>query len=135
MEDETREFLVLIMNTISWVLLWMMLNVLIGIYFGLGFFETVPTWKNILYYSFLLLSAIFLIRYLNSLTIGSSISVQEIESQAKYASDFIMGVTVNNLSVDKKNIPNVNYRLSDDKSYMGAGAVGVYSVIIGSSGY
>jgi uncharacterized phage protein gp47/JayE len=78
---------------------------------------------------------IFLIRYLNSLTIGSSISVQEIESQAKYASDFIMGVTVNNLSVDKRNIPNVNYMLSDDKSYMGAGAVGVYSVIIGSSGY
>ena len=78
---------------------------------------------------------IFLIRYLNSLTIGSSISVQEIESQAKYASDFITGVTVNNLSVDKKNVPNVSYRLSDDKSYMGAGAVGVYSVIIGSSGY
>lgn len=78
---------------------------------------------------------IFLIRYLNALTIGSSISVQEIESQAKYASDFIMGVTVNNLSVDKRNIPNVNYRLSNDKCYMGAGAVGVYSVIIGSSGY
>jgi len=78
---------------------------------------------------------IFLIRYLNSLTIGSSISVQEIESQAKYASDFIMGVTVNNLSVDKRNIPNVNYRLSNDKCYMGAGAVGVYSVIIGSSSY
>jgi hypothetical protein len=66
MEDETRAFLVLIMNTISWVLLWMMLNVLIGIYFELGFFETVPTWKNILYYSFLLLSAIFLIKYLKS---------------------------------------------------------------------
>jgi len=78
---------------------------------------------------------IFLIRYLNSLTIGSSISVQEIESQAKYASDFIMVVTVNNLSVDKRNIPNVNYRLSNDKCYMGAGAVGVYSVIIGSSSY
>lgn len=66
MEDETREFLVLIMNTISWVLLWMILNVCIGIYFGLGFFETIPTWKNILYYSFLLLSAIFLIKYLKS---------------------------------------------------------------------
>ena len=66
MEDETREFLVLIMNTISWVLLWMILNVFVGIYFGLGFFETVPTWKNILYYSFLLLSAIFLIKYLKS---------------------------------------------------------------------
>lgn len=66
MEDETRAFLVLIMNTISWVLLWMMLNVLIGIYFELGFFETVPTWKNILYYSFLCISAFFLIRYLKS---------------------------------------------------------------------
>jgi uncharacterized phage protein gp47/JayE len=78
---------------------------------------------------------IFLSRYLNSLTIGSSISIQEMESQMKFASDIIVGVAINNLSVDKKNIPNMDYRLSDDRSYMGTGTIGVYSVIIGGSGY
>lgn len=78
---------------------------------------------------------IFVTRYLNSLTLGSSISIQEIENQARFASDFIVGVSVNNLTVDKKSISNASYKLSDDKSYMGAGTIGVYSVIIGSSSY
>jgi uncharacterized phage protein gp47/JayE len=80
-------------------------------------------------------SRIFLNRYLNSFTIGSSVSIQEMEAQMKYASDTIVGVTINNLSVDKRSIPNTDYRLSDDRSYMGAGTVSVYSVIIGSSSY
>jgi ABC-type glycerol-3-phosphate transport system permease component len=50
MEDETRAFLVLIINSIAYVLLWMMVNVLIGIYFGFAFFEGRPSWKNLLYY-------------------------------------------------------------------------------------
>jgi uncharacterized phage protein gp47/JayE len=78
---------------------------------------------------------IFLNRYLNSFTIGSSVSIQEMEAQMKYASDTIVGVTINNLSVDRKSIPNTDYRLSDDRSYMGAGTVSIFSVIIGSSNY
>ncbi len=64
MENDTRDFLVLIVNTISIVLLWMMLNVLIGIYFGLAFFENSATWKNILYYIFFIVSLIFLVKHL-----------------------------------------------------------------------
>lgn len=64
MENETRDFLVLIANTISIVLLWMMINVFIGIYFEYGFFEGSPSWKNISYYFFFILSLIFLIRHL-----------------------------------------------------------------------
>lgn len=64
MENETRAFLILIANTISIVLLWMMINVFLGIYFELGFFESYPTWKNILYYIFLIISFILLIRHL-----------------------------------------------------------------------
>jgi len=64
MEDETRDFLVLIVNTISKVLLWMMLNVFVGIYFGLGFFENSPNWQNIVYYIGFLSSLIFLIVHL-----------------------------------------------------------------------
>jgi len=72
---------------------------------------------------------------LNSLSIGSTISVQEIESQVKFVSDAVVGVTVNGLSVDKNKIPSTNYMLSDDRSYMAAGTIGVYSVIIGGSSY
>jgi len=62
MEDDTRAFLVLIVNTIALVLLWMIANVLVGIYMGYAFFEGSPSWKNILYYIITLISFIFLVR-------------------------------------------------------------------------
>ena len=64
MEDETRDFLILIVNTISKVLLWMMVNVFVGIYFGFAFFEVRPDWKNWTYYLFFLTSMIMLGRHL-----------------------------------------------------------------------
>jgi ABC-type glycerol-3-phosphate transport system permease component len=64
MEDETREFLVRILNTVAVVLLWMMANVFIGIYKGYAFFEDRPDWTNYVYYAFLAISFIFLIFYL-----------------------------------------------------------------------
>lgn len=64
MEDETREFLVRIANTVAIVLLWMMANVFIGIYKGFAFFEDKPDWKNNCYYGFLLLSFVALVFYL-----------------------------------------------------------------------
>ena len=60
MEDDTRGFLVLIANTIAWVLLWMIANVLVGIYWGYGFYEHHAGWKNIVYYIFAVLSFILL---------------------------------------------------------------------------
>ena len=62
MEDETRAFLVLIVNTIALVLLWMIANVLVGIYLGYAFFEGSPTWKNILYYIVAIITFIFVVR-------------------------------------------------------------------------
>ncbi len=64
MEDETRLFLIRIMQTVSIVLLWMMVNVFIGIYKGFAFFEEAPDWSNYLYYALLLVSFIFLIVHL-----------------------------------------------------------------------
>lgn len=64
MEDETREFLVRILNTIALVLVWMMVNVFIGIYKGYAFFEENPDWTNYVYYAFLLLSFIALVIHL-----------------------------------------------------------------------
>lgn len=64
MEDETRNFLILIVNTIAIVLLWMIVHVLLGIYFNFAFFETTPGWENIIYYIFLISSLLLIIRYL-----------------------------------------------------------------------
>jgi len=78
---------------------------------------------------------IFINRYINSLSIGDSLSITELERQAKIASDVIVSASVNLVRVDNKNIPNKDYRLSDDKSYMTAGSLAVYSVIMGNSNY
>ena len=64
MEDETREFLVRILNTIAIVLVWMMVNVFIGVYKGYGFYTTVPRLANYLYYAFLLISLAALLFHL-----------------------------------------------------------------------
>ena len=64
MEENTREFLVRIVNTIAMVLLWMMVNVFIGIYLNYAFFEDQPSWKNYIYYVFFIASFIFLVRHL-----------------------------------------------------------------------
>ena len=64
MEDETRDFLVRIMQTISIVLLWMMINVFIGIYKNYAFFEDRPDWTKYVYYVFLVFSFIILIIHL-----------------------------------------------------------------------
>jgi hypothetical protein len=64
MEDETREFLVRIINTIAIILLWMMLNVFFGIYKNYAFFDTAPNWKNYLFYIFSIISLVMLIIHL-----------------------------------------------------------------------
>lgn len=75
---------------------------------------------------------IFLNRYLNSLSIGDSLSISEVERQIKLSSELIVSVTVSNIKVDNKNIPNKDYTLSDDKSYIAAGVLSLFSVIMGA---
>lgn len=62
-EDNPQKFLLQIVQTISMVLLWMIVQVFAGIFIGLGFFEGTPGWPNLLYYIFLLISLAWLIRY------------------------------------------------------------------------
>lgn len=64
MEDDTRAFLIRIVQTVSIVLLWMMVNVFIGIYKNYAFFEDRPGWANYLYYAFFLISLAALIFHL-----------------------------------------------------------------------
>ncbi len=64
MEDETRDFLVLVLNSIALMLLWMIANVFAGIYLGYAFFEGSPSWKNIVYYIISIVTFILVIRRL-----------------------------------------------------------------------
>ena len=64
MEPEVREFLVKIMQSISMGLVWLLINMTIGIYFGFAFFEGSPTPGNYIYYIAFLGSLILLILYL-----------------------------------------------------------------------
>ena len=64
MEEDTKAFLVRIIQTVSIVLLWMMVNVFLGIYKNYGFFDDRPDWTNYLYYAFFLISLLALIIHL-----------------------------------------------------------------------
>jgi hypothetical protein len=64
MEEDTKAFLLRIVNTLSYVLIWMILNLFLGIYKNMAFFEDRPGWKNYLFYSIFLVSLFFLLKYL-----------------------------------------------------------------------
>lgn len=64
MEDETRAFLVRILNSLSVVLIWMILNVFFGIYKNFAFFDTYPDWTNYVFYIFFIGSLALLAVYL-----------------------------------------------------------------------
>lgn len=64
MEPEVREFLVKIMQSISMGLVWLLINMSIGIYYGFAFFEERPTTGNIIYYIGFIGSLVLLIAYL-----------------------------------------------------------------------
>jgi hypothetical protein len=66
MDQEAKAFLILIIQTLSVTLLWMLVNMTAGVYFNLAFFEGRPGWANIIYYIFLIASFIFSVRYLKT---------------------------------------------------------------------
>ena len=64
MEPEVKAFLIAIVQSISMLLLWMMLNSYFGIKLGLLFAENgVGTW-NIIYYVLAIVSFVWVIRYI-----------------------------------------------------------------------
>jgi hypothetical protein len=78
---------------------------------------------------------LFVKRYLNSMTIGSSISYSDIESQIRASSDFIKSVNVLSVTSKGQEIPKGIFRLNTEREYMIAGTVSVFSVIMSSQGY
>ena len=64
MEDDTKDFLVTIAQTASLLILWMLVNVVVGIRMKMGLFDGEPSLKNYIYYAAFLVSFFFLGRYL-----------------------------------------------------------------------
>jgi len=64
MEEDMRAFFIRILQSIAVILLWMLVNIFIGIYKELAFFTGMPGWKNWLFYGFFLASGIFVARHL-----------------------------------------------------------------------
>jgi hypothetical protein len=63
MEPDVREFLVRIMQTISMSVVWLLVNMTLGIYFDFAFFENKPSIGNYIFYVWFIISFILLLRY------------------------------------------------------------------------
>jgi len=61
MEDDTRRFLNKIVTTIGLGLLWLFINMTMGIYNGWFFFRERPTAGNYIYYTWVVLSLVGLL--------------------------------------------------------------------------
>lgn len=64
MEPDIRQFLLKIASSISMGLLWMLVNTTLGIGYNLGFFQGMPTWKNYVFYAWLIFSFVLVLIYL-----------------------------------------------------------------------
>lgn len=64
MEPDLREFFQRIVKSLSITVLWMLINMTLGIFFDFGFIHQAISVANILFYIFLLGSLYGLIRYL-----------------------------------------------------------------------
>lgn len=80
-------------------------------------------------------SVLFVKRYLNSLSVGETLSIAELERQIKSSSDYIRGVVITSISADGREIPLVDYTPDGVKKYIAAGTITVNSVIMGASVY
>ena len=64
MEPDVKAFLLVIVQSISMAMLWLLLNMTFGIYFNYAFFDNGFSLGNVIYYLFLIASFIFLLIYL-----------------------------------------------------------------------
>ncbi len=62
-ENDAKNFLVVIVQMVSSIILWLMMNILFGLYLKFGMFEKVPTVTNYIYYVFFIIGSYLLYRY------------------------------------------------------------------------
>ncbi|UAY51952.1 hypothetical protein [Ferruginibacter albus] len=63
MEPEVKEFLLRIIQTLSMGMLWLLVNMTIGIYFNWAFYEDKPSLANYIFYAWFLISLGLLLFY------------------------------------------------------------------------
>lgn len=63
MEPDVKEFLLRIVQTISMAIVWLLINMSVGIYFGFAFFDDTPSLGNYIYYVWFVVSFGSLIFY------------------------------------------------------------------------
>lgn len=63
MEPEVKDFLKKVLQSVFTGLLWMMINMIAGIYFGWMFINDKFSVGNIIFYTFLIVSLLLLIRF------------------------------------------------------------------------
>lgn len=80
-------------------------------------------------------AALFVKRYLNSLSSGDQLSISQLEQQIKISSDIIRSVTINSITVNGREISLKDFSPSSVRQYLSAGNVNINSVIIGTSSY
>ena len=64
MEDDTRLFLVTIMQTVSLIILWLLINIFLGLYLKFGLFDNRPSNTNIIYYILFTTGCFFLFKHI-----------------------------------------------------------------------
>lgn len=62
-ENNTKHFLITIVQTISSIILWFLINILVGIYFKLGLIQNKLSVTNVLYYIVFVVGCILLAKY------------------------------------------------------------------------
>jgi len=67
MEEDAARLLVKIVKTISIVIVWMMITMTFGIYFGWFFYYKTPTIGNIICYLFISITLVLVLIYLRKL--------------------------------------------------------------------
>jgi hypothetical protein len=67
MEEDAARLLVKIVKTISIVIVWMMITMTFGIYFGWFFYYKMPTIGNIICYLFIAITLVLVLIYLRKL--------------------------------------------------------------------
>jgi len=80
-------------------------------------------------------STLFVKRYLNSLSIGDTVSLSELERQIKLSSDIIRGVTFSGLTANGKDLPLKDIITNSVTEYYAAGNVVGAAVVVGAAAY
>ncbi len=64
MEPNITQYFILIANTVSTILFWMMANLFFGLYLQYGYIDGAPSIGNIIYYVIAIVTFIWLVRRL-----------------------------------------------------------------------